>query len=78
MRPTLDRLLIFGPRQLEHVLRVYVEHYNKSRPHRVLDLQLPDLIATPTARGDPIPSATAARRRDLLGGLLREYEAAAA
>jgi putative transposase len=73
----LDRLLIFGRRQLEHVLRVYIRHFNHQRPHRALDLRPPD-------RGDgtdPPPTATLytphVRRRDLLGGLLHEYEAAA-
>jgi putative transposase len=76
-RECLDRLLIFGRRQLEHVLRVYIGHFNQQRPHRALDLRPPD-------RGsgtDPSPTATVyplqVRRRDLLGGLLHEYEAAA-
>ena len=30
----LDRILILGRRQLEHVLRVYRRHYNEHRPHR--------------------------------------------
>jgi hypothetical protein len=77
MDSTTDRLLIFGRRQLEHVLRVYIRHFNQQRPHRALDLRPPD-------RGgatDPPPTATLytphVRRRDLLGGLLHEYEAAA-
>lgn len=37
-RECLDRLLILGRRQLEHVLRVYVRHHNTCRPHRALDL----------------------------------------
>ena len=41
-RECLDRLLIFGRRQLEHVLRVYIRHFNQQRPHRALDLQPPD------------------------------------
>ena len=41
-RECLDRLLIFGRRQLEHVLRVYVRHFNQQRPHRGLDLRPPD------------------------------------
>lgn len=76
-RECLDRLLIFGRRQLENVLRVYVRHFNERRPHRALDLRPPD-------RGsgtDPPPAATPhppqVWRRDLLGGLLHEYEAAA-
>jgi putative transposase len=30
----IDRLLILGRRQLEHILRVYVRHYNASAPPR--------------------------------------------
>ena len=37
----LDWLLIRSGRHLEHVLAVYVEHYNSARPHRSLDLQTP-------------------------------------
>jgi putative transposase len=75
-RECLDRLLIFGRRQLEHVLRVYVHHFNQQRPHRALALRPPD-----SSGGlDPPPAATArtpqVRRRDQLGGLLHEYELA--
>jgi len=77
-RECLDRLLIFSRRQLECVLRVYVRHYNKQRPHRALDLQAPDPRTMPSTRGQPAGSATAIRRQDLLGGLIHEYEAAAA
>jgi putative transposase len=77
-RECLDRLLILSRRQLDRVLRVYVRHYNEQRPHRALDLQAPDPRSTPSARGRPAGSAIAPRRRDLLGGLIHEYEAAAA
>ena len=75
-RECLDRMLIFSRRQLERVLRVYVQHYNEQRPHRALDLQAPDPRTTPATGGDPVSAAV--RRRDLLGGLIHEYEAAAA
>ena len=74
----LYRLLIIGRRQLERVLRVYVRHYNEQRPHRALDLQAPDPRTIPPARCGPLGSPTAIRRQDLLGGLIHEYEAAAA
>ena len=77
-RECLDRLLIFSRRQLEHVLRVYVRHYNEHRPHRALDLQAPDPRKMSATRGQPSASATVIRRRELLGGLIHEYEAAAA
>ena len=52
-RECLDRLLIFSRRQLEHVLAVFVRHYNAQRPHRALALRAPDTSAAPSARGDP-------------------------
>ncbi len=77
-RECLDRLLIFNRRQLERVLRVYIRHYNEQRPHRALDLQAPDPRTMPSTRGQPARLVVAPRRRDLLGGLIHEYEAAAA
>jgi putative transposase len=73
-RECLDRLLILNRRQLERVVRVYVRHYNAERPHRSLELQAPDKSRPP--RRDATP--TAIRRRDILGGIIHEYEAAAA
>lgn len=74
-RECLDWILIFGRRQLSGVLREYVTHYNAHRPHRALDLRPPDAdpIPHPAARASP----RGVRRRDRLGGLLREYELAA-
>jgi transposase InsO family protein len=77
-RECLDRLLIFNRRQLERILRVYVRHYNKQRPHRALVLQPPDQPTAPSTRDQLPGSAAAIRRRDVLGGLIHEYEAAAA
>jgi transposase InsO family protein len=77
-RECLDRLLIVGRRQLEHVLCVYVRHYNCGRPHRALDLQPPDpTTAVPAARGDPRAPLAGVHRRDLVGGLIHEYQLAA-
>ena len=75
-RECLDRILIFNRRQLEKILRVYVRHYNEQRPHRALALQAPDPPTMHPTRGELITGAI--RRRDLLGGLIHEYEAAAA
>jgi putative transposase len=76
-RECLDRLLIIGRRQLEHVLRIYVRHYNRGRPHRALDLQPPEPSAAARVRGDPPATLTGVHRRDLLGGLIHEYQLAA-
>ena len=71
----LDLVLIFSRRQLERVLRTYVDHYNRQRPHRALDLDAPDPV------GEPVPfprrKPRTVRRRDRLGGLLHEYKLAA-
>ena len=68
----LDRILILGRRLLEHVLRTYRRHYNEHRPHRALDL-LPPSSRNPTPPNPP----NRIQRRDLLGGLIHEYHAAA-
>lgn len=77
-RECLDRLLILGRRQLEHVLRVYVRHYNRQRPHRALDLQPPEARIRSPITTVATPHALHVDRRDLLGGLIHEYELAAA
>jgi putative transposase len=77
-RECLDRLLIFGRRQLEHVLRVYVKHYNRRRPHRALDLKPHDTGPSSSVAGGLQPQALHVHRRDLLGGLIHKYELAAA
>jgi len=77
-RECLDRLLIFGRPQLEHVLRIYVRHYNQQRPHRALNLRPPAPTAFPTVPAASIPQRLQLSRRDLLGGLIHEYERTAA
>jgi len=71
----LDWLLIVGRGHLEQVLRIYVQHYNRHRPHRALELQPPDPSGRLTDLGQDDRGAV--RRRDLLGGLLHEYRRAA-
>jgi putative transposase len=71
----LDWLLIVGRGHLEQVLRTYVQHYNRHRPHRALLLQPPDPPAQLTILGEDDQGVV--HRRDLLGGLLHEYRQAA-
>jgi transposase InsO family protein len=66
----LDRVMILGPRHLEHLLTTYVKHYNEERPHRSLGLEPPG-GAQPVRALSPHPSELG--RRDLLGGLIHEY-----
>lgn len=70
----LDWTLIRGRRHLERSLHTYVRHYNEARPHRGLGLRPP---VGDEIRPESDPMTTEVRRRDLLGGLIHEYEAAA-
>ena len=70
----LDWLLIANRRHLEHVLRVFADHYNGQRPHR-LGLAAPDQAHVTPLAGTP--SASTVNRRDRLGGLIHGYSAAA-
>jgi putative transposase len=68
----LDWVLILGRRHLHSVLLEYVAHYNNKRPHRGLGLGVPaGRDTTPASVPPPV------RRRDVLGGLIHEYEPAA-
>jgi putative transposase len=69
----LDWLLILNRRHLEHVLRVYVQHYNSERPHRALDLRSPQ-----ARNAAELTACHPIYRRDRLGGLIHEYYPAAA
>ncbi len=70
----LDWMLVLGRRHLDHVLRVYTSHYNGRRPHRRLGLKTPDPGSGPA----PWPAHGArVRTRDVLGGLIHEYDLAA-
>ena len=71
----LDWLLIVSRGHLEQVLRIYAQHYNQHRPHRAVGLKPPDPSAAPTLVGEACRARV--RRRDLLGGLLHEYQRAA-
>jgi putative transposase len=68
-REVLDRMLIFGCRQLQSVLAEYADHYNVHRPHCALG-QVPPL--GPGESAVVLPAGTIVRR-DRLGGLIHEY-----
>ena len=72
-RECLDRILIVNRRHLERVLRLYTTHYNQHRPHRSLSLQPPDQLLAVRMR----PPAIHIHKREILGGLINEYKAAA-
>ena len=68
----LDHLLVVSQRHLEALLAEYVCHYNEARPHRGLDLDQPLPRPATWATGDG-----KVIRRDVLGGIVHEYERAA-
>jgi putative transposase len=68
-RELLDRTLIVNRRHLEHILAVFVDHYNTHRPHRSLDQAPPaGRIAPRTPDEDAV-----VHLRQRLGGLINEY-----
>jgi putative transposase len=75
-RECTDRLLITGEHHLRTVLDTYSEHHNAGRSHQGGGLHprapddAPNVLAFP-ARPDRI------HRRQVLGGLLNEYQSAA-
>ncbi len=72
-RECLDRMLIFGERQLMRVLADYEDHYNTHRPHRALEQRAP---TEPNVRRLPGTDGPV-RRKQILGGLINEYRHAA-
>jgi hypothetical protein len=58
-----------GSRALPRVLCTFERHYNAERPHRGIELRVPD-ITSPLAPVDEVPPA---QRRNLVGGLIHEY-----
>jgi hypothetical protein len=50
-------------------LGTYVEHYNRERPHRGLDLLAPEGAKDVS----PLTIDDSVTRRDVLGGLIHEY-----
>ena len=70
----LDRIFIVNERHLESVLNTYISHYNQERPHRGLDLRIPE--GGPPVRQTEAPSSIV--RRDRTGGLIHKYHRKAA
>jgi len=71
-RECLDHLLVLGRRHLERILQEFARHYNASRPHRGLELAVPEPSTAETSNDGAVS------RRDRLGGLIHEYHREAA
>jgi putative transposase len=73
-RECLDRLLILGRRHPHHVLVAYVRPFNEHRPHWAPGQRPPLSDELPLAE---VIDLDRLRRRDVLGGLIHEYQLAA-
>jgi putative transposase len=66
----LDHLLVVSRRHIQSVLDEYIRHYNQARPHRGLQL------AQPNPHPVGAPGGGTITRRDVLGGIVHEYDRA--
>ena len=73
-RELLDRILILNERHLVLVLREYLTHYNRHRPHQSRR-QLPPDIETQPVRD--VADLRSVRRRPVVTGVINEYHQAA-
>ncbi len=73
-RELLDRILILGERHLDLVLREYVTHYNRHRPHQSRQQRPPDIETLPV---QAIANLRSVRRKPVVAGLINEYHQAA-
>jgi len=76
-RECLDFLIPLSEKHLRAILKVWVEHYNRGRPHMSLGPGIPDVPELPSASGRPrhhLPKDTLIVARSVLGGLHHEYD----
>jgi len=73
-RELLERILILNERHLVLVLREYLTHYNRHRPHQSRR-QLPPDIETQSVRD--VADLRSVRRRPVVTGVINEYHQAA-
>ena len=66
-------MLILDKKHLEQVLGIFIDHYNRLRPHRALALTPPQ----PVRMAPPDWEGACVERRDRLGGVIHEYRLAA-
>jgi putative transposase len=74
-RELLDRSLIVNEHHLRRVLTEYMAHYNTARPHRSLGQLAP--AQAPTRPPEINLAEHRIRRKQVLGGLIHEYQIAA-
>lgn len=65
----LDRMLVRSRRHLGRVLRTYISHYKRQRPHRGLDFRTSEPLLKPPS----LENLVGTRRKDIFGALTYEY-----
>jgi hypothetical protein len=75
-RECLDFLIPLNERHLQRILKEWVAHYNRGRPHSSLGPGIPEPsggIPSPQMSGHCIPRGHRVVRNPVLGGLHHEY-----
>jgi hypothetical protein len=75
-RECLDFLIPLSEKHLRAILKVWVRHYNRGRPHMSLGPGIPDAPERPSASEHPrhqFPKHARVAARSVLGGLHHEY-----
>ncbi len=75
-RECLDFMIPLGERHLRRVLREWIRHYNRGRPHSSLDPGMPEPASRATPRAADrhcLPTDEVVRSRPINGGLHHEY-----
>ncbi len=78
-RECLDWLIPFNERHLRWILREWVTHYNRGRPHASLGPGIPDPlpeVIRPASVGHHVPKCCRVEVTPILGGLHHEYRLA--
>jgi len=73
-RELLDRTIIWNQRQLERLIRDYIDHHNQHRPHQSLEQRPPTALDEPP---DEPPATVTVLRTSRCDGLVHEYRNAA-
>jgi len=75
-RECLDWVIPVNEGHLRHLLREWVAHYNRGRPHASLGPGIPEgsaLSLAPASHGHRIPDGSSIVAKPILGGLHHEY-----
>jgi transposase InsO family protein len=77
-RECLDHMIPFSEKHLGKILREWVAHYNRGRPHASLGPGIPELAQKPTVvrlrkQRHELPAVCRIRVKDILAGLHHEY-----